>query len=538
MDNHRLGLFLPSIPDYVPENHSQARLPYRMKAGRTLTLTATLWVGQGPALGALGAWVRDRGGLPPPPPPPRSHEAVFDLSRTAYEKTVWNPQTRRWRSTLEGSDETVAAAAALLLLDSRTTAGVAQRKRSADLAETGIQSMLERSGPGALVSREGSHILRWELPFLYGYLPGAFAALEQEIEGILGAQRADGGWRFGSHDPVKATLGVAGDSVSGINAHHAWMLLRYTRVTGDVRAREAGLKALRFVERFRIPRGASVWECPMYEPDILASAWLLAACLEAWKATGEERWLHDAVYWAESTTPFIYLWSMPDRPAMLGASIPIFGTTFFTHSWLATPVQWEGLTLAFHLRRLADALESATKVDAGSSPLPLALGFAPADWRRLARLLTVSGLHQQIAFGERIGTYPDSITDFIRPNPVFIHPENILANLFLERGILPDIQTARYGTVTVSTVGKIVALEADVQRVRFTLIAFPHHVSGVLLGGTSSPPRRVLVDGQPLARFGAPVNREPGWYWDEKRSRLYLNVLQISRVSSEVAVVR
>ena len=544
MDNHRLGLFVPSVPDQVNENDERARSPYRIRAGQTLTLEATLWGGEGPALAALGAWVRDRGGLPAPPAPPRSHEAVFDLSRTAYEKTVWNPKTRRWRSTIEGGDETVAAAAALLLLDSRTAAELADRKRSADLAEAGTQAMLEQNGPGALVSREGSHILRWELPFLYGYLPEAFAALEQEIEGILAAQQPDGGWRFGPRDPIKATLGTHGDSVSGVNSHHAWMLLRYARVTGDIVAREAGLKALRFIERFRIPRGASIWECPIYEPDILASAWLLSACLEGWQATGETRWLHDAVYWAESATPFIYLWTVPERPAMLGASIPIFGTTFYTHSWLATPVQWEGLTLAFHLRRLAEELERAgARPDAGGSPLPVVLDFASQDWKRLAELLTVSGLHQQIASGERIGTYPDSITDFVRPNPVYLHPENLLANLFSEKGVVPDIQTARRGGIIISAVGAIKFLEASESSVRFRYTAAGNsHISsgsgsdGVLI--RAPHPRRVLVDGQPLARSAAPLKREPGWFWDESRRRLYLNVPQKTDTPSIIDIAR
>ncbi|HVK04133.1 MAG TPA: hypothetical protein VM490_11700, partial [Armatimonadaceae bacterium] len=452
-DNHRLALFLPSVPESVPENGERAGegRPYRAAAGRPLTLEATLWSGPGPALGALGAWLKDRGGLPAPSAPPRPVAETFALARAAYAGAVWNPESRRWRGIVEGGDGTVPAAATLLLLDALTAPGAADtppdaRAAALRLAESGAEAMVRAAGPGALVDRDGAHILRWELPFLFGHLPEALAALEGEIRAVRESQHPDGGWRFGAKEGPTRTLGRVGDSVSGLSSHNAWMLLRHARVTGDEESLRAGLKALRFIERFRVPRGASLWECPIYEPDILAAAWTLPACLEAWRATGDSRWLNDAVYWAESSLPFVYLWALPDRAAMLGASLPIFGTTFYTHSWLATPVQWEGLTLAFHLRRLADELEEVGRPTAAGSPLRLALDFGPADWRRLAELLTASGQHQQVAeAGPRRGTYPDSITDFVRPNPVFLHPENLVANLLYARGpaAVPDIRTAR-----------------------------------------------------------------------------------------------
>ncbi len=38
----------------------------------------------------------------------------------------------------------------------------------------------------------------------------------------------------------------------------------------------------------------------MYEPDILPAGWVVAAYLEAFWATENPRWLHNAVYWAET----------------------------------------------------------------------------------------------------------------------------------------------------------------------------------------------------------------------------------------------
>src|SRR5262249_27524339 len=151
--------------------------------------------------------------------------------------------------------------------------------------------------------------------------------------------------------------GQAGDSVLGICAPRAMTLLRYARITDETNALAAGERALAFMERFRVPRGAQTWECPMYEPDILAAAYAVRAYHDAYLVTGDARWLHDAVSWAESGLPFVYLWSLPDKPMMLGATIPVFGSTHYTHSWLGMPVQWCGLVYAYHVQHLAQTLE-------------------------------------------------------------------------------------------------------------------------------------------------------------------------------------
>src|SRR5204863_491502 len=76
---------------------------------------------------------------------------------------------------------------------------------------------------------------------------------------------------------------------------------------------------------------------------------------DGYRATGDTRWLHDAVYWAETGVPFIYLCSLPDKPMMLGATIPVFGSTFYTPSWLGMPVPWCGLLYAYHVFHLRAA---------------------------------------------------------------------------------------------------------------------------------------------------------------------------------------
>jgi len=67
-----------------------------------------------------------------------------------------------------------------------------------------------------------------------------------------------------------------------------------------------------------------------YTPDISAMD----------PATGDRRWLDRAIYWARTGLPFLFAYNRADTPGMRYASIPVFGTTFYTHSWLGVPVQW------------------------------------------------------------------------------------------------------------------------------------------------------------------------------------------------------
>jgi len=76
---------------------------------------------------------------------------------------------------------------------------------------------------------------------------------------------------------------------------------------------------------------------------------------------------------------------------MLYGSIPVFGTTQFTHSWFGIPVQWNGLVYAYYLRKLA----------------PLDPSF---DWLRVADGITSSAVNQQYADGPSKGCYPTPST--------------------------------------------------------------------------------------------------------------------------------
>jgi hypothetical protein len=480
MENHRLGLLVTN----------------------TTTLDATLVVAEGPVLAAVREWLRDNGGLPKPNPWPRSFQKELDICRVGFLKTVSDEKGEKFRHCIGWGASHSPGFAALLWLDSR----IATNRDSAARVDLVATNMLRDGNAGAFTSQANCHIMQWEFPFIYGHLPEAFSHLDGFIAGLIKSQRADGGWTHEPANKEQADLGRAGDSVLGTCANRASSLMRYARITGDKAALEAGEKALRFMEMFRVPRGGQTWECPMYEPDIIAAAYAIRAYHDGYRVTSDKRWLSNAVYWAETGVPFIYLWSLPDKPMMLGATIPVFGSTFYKHSWLGVPVQWCGLVYAYHVFHLAHELEK--------TPLPLSLSFSATDWKRITELVTVSAMYQQFAEGDKVGAYPDSITRFEQRNPAFINPEDILVNVLALKGHDPDIKTVRVKSAVISSAAMIHNARVGGQRLRFELEWFQNEFSHTLI--KCRKPASIRVNGRELA--------ESGWQWDETRERTCITI--------------
>lgn len=539
MHNHRLGLFVPSVPENVPENADRADKSYPLAADQELSLEASVLVQPGPVLGAVREWYRTRlrplpvaGGVPTPKPWPRGFQEELTVCRQGLLKTVWDETTQKWVHCIGYKPYHSPGLAALVWLDSHLCANPSGRAASAERVNLVSANMLRDGGPGAFIAPTNTHILRWEFPFLYGCLPEALPALDAEMAGYAASQRPGGGWGFQPGAPEQADLGEHGDSVLGTSAYNTYLLARYARITGNGPALAAAQKALAFMEQFRVPRGAGTWECPMYEPDLLAAGNAVGAYVEGYRATGDRRWLQDAVYWAESGLPFIYQWSLPDRPMMLGATTSNIGSTFYYHSWIGMPVQWVGLVYAFHVQRLARALEGAGDLTCAASPLRPVVDLAPDEWRRVAELITVSGMNQQFADGDRVGTYPDSITDLSKRNEPSLNPEDILVNVLALRGQDLDVHTARIavgrGQVIVSSGARVEGLRQEGGRLRFRLRGFPGAVSHTLVVGFKAD--RIQAGGQDLPPFSSPMRTEPGWSWDAGRGRLFLNLAHPAEV--------
>ena len=513
-NSHHLALSIPSIPKHAPEHPGDSFNPYPAEDGQSFSIHSELSVTKGSVLRAFGEWITHQGGLPEPNPPPRSFDDEMALCRIGFLETVRGDRPGTFRHCIDWASNPSAGFNLLLWLDGLITGNT----NSLNTAVAATEPMRDDQ----LVSPSLTHILRWELPFHYGRLAKGIEALDRRIAELASSQHPDGGWRQPQLTGKHARLGQAGDAVSGTVARQTMDLLRHARITGSSASLKSGLKALGLLNSFALPRGSQMWECPMYQPDILAAAYAVAANHDAWRCTGEDRYLSEAIRWAETGVPFIYLWTLPARPMMLGATIPVFGSTFFSHSWLGVPVQWCGLVYSYHVWQLQETLTDRPHL-AKRLAKRSDLGFTPADWRRIVRHITVSAMHQQFAEGDKIGSYPDSIVDFEKKMPAFINPEDIMANVLLLNAHNPDIKTVRLGqaeqTVTISSAAKI-QTKMDNESLAIEFDYYPGQPVHFLVNGIQ--PKAVSVNGKPLPRVEYAPDRNAGWWQPENSDRVYI----------------
>ena len=427
--NHLMGLFLPAVLEWVKENTLVAETAYRLTPERPVTIDCEIIAdGNASILDAISHWTSAYG-TPEPLKPPRNDEEEMLLSRHGFMHTVWDEEARQSRHCVDWASHNEPGFATLLWYDYLVTKSEPAKDRVREIAEKTIAEV----GAGGLAARGSCHILSGEFPFYYGHLDAALGYYEAEVQPIIESQAEDGSWGFQPTSEKTENLGKAGDVVLGTCAAKVLKLLKHARITGNSASLEAGKKALSFMDRFSVPRGAQAWECPLYEPDILAAAHAIGAYVEAHEITGNKSYLKRAEYWAKTGLPFLYHWHLPDRPGMRFASIPVFGTTFYTHSWLGVPVQWNGLVYAYYLQRLNQHTRDE-------------------KWRKVAEGITISAMYQQWTDGELKGTYPDGFYGFCTEGKgPHLNPEDIMVNVYALRGLDPGVKTAITGSIHLSS---------------------------------------------------------------------------------------
>jgi hypothetical protein len=350
-------------------------------------------------LDAVPRWLDHFGGLPAPEPWPRTLDQELALCKAGFASVAAERGKHRHAAGKDWPADWTPGFGVLLHL---------------------LGEPVDWFDYSDLLSTVNCHILRWEAPFYAGE-PQTARKLVERMKIVLDMRKAeDGEWGFHPMSAAQRTLGEAGASVLGTSAEQALSVAKAARMTGDAELKAAALDVLARMRRHRVPRGGQSWECPLYEPDLIAAAFAVGANVEAWKLSGDRAYLAEAVRWAKAGLPFLYLWSLPGRKGMLYASIPVFGTTQFTHPWFGTPVQWNGLVYAYFLRKLA----------------PHDRSF---DWLRVADGITASAVIQQYDEGPSRGCYPDGFYDqCTRRAPPDINPEDILVNILASIGKDPD----------------------------------------------------------------------------------------------------
>ncbi len=497
---HLMGLFLPSVPDYVVPNTTEAAMPYPLKAGQTLRLRCRIFA-DGAATDALAAvdeWFRRRGWPEPMPLPHRTYEREIEFSMQAYLTSLWEPETSEWWSSKGGNPKMCKLGR--------------QRAYLTDLLVGEILSPDEPVRRAARARALEVHALiggelRMDAQRFGARADLAYANLGP-VASLINSVGKDGAWRFNAERPGTGVfeavdyhvLGPHNAVEVGTCARNAFVALRYARITGERRAYDAMQKTLELMETFRVPRAAQVWEVPVHTPDILAAADAVDAYIEAYRFSGEERWLRDAVVWARRGLPFVYFWGLPEKPYLLGASIPVFGATFHRGSWFGRPVQWNGLRYANAVLKLAEYDRSR-------------------PWRRIAELIIRSAIHQQDLEGENVALWPDNINAIDdKKCPWVFAPRQIIRNILKLTGRDEDPATVIVGTlprrVHLTAAAEIADVAWDGSRLGFR-VTYPSGEQGVVLVSNVSRPIAVRIAGKPIAeRREIEKGDEPGWRYD------------------------
>jgi hypothetical protein len=338
------------------------------------TIRATLRI-TGESLEEAIVWAASRHGLPPLPPAVRSPSEQQALCLKALEGPLRGPGG--WGHCAEPNWG---------------------RAPYADMAST-MFSLTGRMPELKDLVADGSHLRNDAAFFLSGHAARWRDVRAGEAQAIVAAQRPDGSFHYDG----PFARGHFEDTASGLVAERAARLLDWAALSGDPAAREAGLRSLDYLRRFRTPRGAQTWEVPLHTPDILASAWLVRAYLRGYELTAREDYLREATKWAITGVPFVYQWST--RPVMMYATISVLGATNWqAPNWIGLPVQWCGIVYADAIAQLA--------------PHDRTL-----DWKQLAEGILRSAEQMQYADGPFVGCLPDSfdLADQQR-NPTAINP--------------------------------------------------------------------------------------------------------------------
>ncbi len=519
---HVAGVFLPTVPDFVEPNAREATTPYPLEPERPLRLRCRL-VADGLAthpFAPLDEWLRRHPLAEPTALPHKTYEGEVQFSMRGYLESLWEAETQEWWNSKGGNPLMCKLGrprhyVADLLVGEILSPDEAVRKQCRQRAE----EVLKLIGGEARVDaqRYGG---RADLAYAN---PGRAAAL-------LASMCEDGSWRFDADRRDQGVfkgrdyheLGPDEAVELGTCARNAYLVLNYARIAGDWDAYERMRKTLELMETFRVPRAAQVWEVPVHTPDILAAADAVDAYVEAYRFSGDERWLRDAVIWARRGLPFVYLWGDDEKPFLLGASIPVLGATWYRGSWFGRPVQWNGL-------RYANALLKLDETVPGIGLDVYARDKARPPWRHIAELIIRSAIHQQDLEGENAALWPDNINSWdSRKCPWVFAPRQIIRNVLKLAGRDEDPSTVILGKgrerLHVSAPARLSEATWGGRVLTFKA-AFPTGQQGVVLVSNVARPTAVALDGKPIAeRPEVEKGAEAGWRYDAANAYLSIRV--------------
>jgi len=490
--NHLAALIVPSGLDDTEPNVARATEAFILKPGEKIDVSCRLYVAEkGDALSAVDAWI-DQYGLPTLKGP-EVFERAFDLARHGMLFTCWEPKAPGWIHSMNRAVNSkplpIAYDCLSLLLD------------GARMPESDMGKLLMERGLFAtdyLLNNIGKHPALYRLPFHMGRVPKTLERQRNNASHWMKKQREDGSWPFTPKNKHAEALGGRDETEIGICANAAMNILQYARITGDEAATQSGLKALERMRQFTIPRAAQVWEITLHSPDILASAKAVECFLEGYMLTGDEIYLDEAVRWARTSLPFIYLWDDGEHATLPYSSIAVLGSTYWRNTWVGRPVQWCGQDTAGALLRLSQYDDSR-------------------DWRHIAKGITQSAALQLVRDGEFKGLLPDFwLFDPDRGDGPMINPVKFHRAALTLEGHPPYVNTERIQiggeTVRISSGSEIEVLDSDEDKKTVSIkLSDPLLGTSYLFVADGGKPASITVNGTALPEVEDPDAVDSGW---------------------------
>jgi hypothetical protein len=490
-------------------------LPYEavsVRAGQPVTVRCIILGGSGSSVAPAVKHAVALSGLPPLPSSDWSLARYAKFAATGWLDSGVRVGDRYRHTAMRTVPPQIApdAAALMLWLAGRTTdAGLAQRLKDQ------VTAVVAATPPQELNFAGMTHVHTAVEALLFGHVEENAARMEGAARDELGRFEADGTVTYhpGPGRPdfsrthfEKHANGLAGPVVSDLLDKATW--------SGDPGLIAEAVRHLRDLVRYAntVPRGAQTWEVPLHTPDILASAHLVRCYTMGYQITGDRHLLDQAIYWAWTGVPFVYLNNPVGLPIGTYATTPVLGATWWVApDWIGLPVQWCGLVYADALYRL--------------------LPFDPhGPWKRIADGIAVSGMQQSWPLGsdpQRQGLLPDSfvLRGQIRNDPA-INPGTVeVPATFLYGG--PQFYgfcALRKSHLYVHAPGDVANPVETQGRVEFTVRPWPHQPVYVLVSGLRGNPAVRAISGNLV-----------GTSYNESSGRLVLTVDGGCRISIRLA---
>jgi len=519
---HLMGLMVPNVDCGLEENESLAKTPYPLAARSPLRISCAVMVRPdcNDVLAAMDTWFALFRPDPVLPPPQGTYKDQVVFAMKAYTDTLFLGKEEGWLPFLGGptiwrNPSHNPQFCFDLLMSSQFAGTPEEQQKWTQLAREQLKrgNALPRADDLGLGS--GGVLETIERLALQSYM-------------FIDSMEEDGSWRFDADRKDQGVfkgldyheLGKDRALELGLLARKTYEILRYVRISGDWEAYEACKKPLGLMSSFEIPRAAQVWEVPVHSPDILAAADAIDAFLEAYRLTGEPRWLKEAQRWARTGLPFVYVWNEEGKPWMRYGSIPVFGASWMQCSWFGVLVQWNGLRYAYALLKL-NAYDDA-------------LQYGRFTWNDIARGITHSAMYQQSPKKEILSLWPDSYNCMTCERAAWDFPPRlILKNLYTLVGREEEPQSViwhgKTGPIHLTTTAELLASSKRSSRIEAKL-RYPAGENGYTVLAGVEKPQTVRVDGKECQEVVSceSASRETGpcWRYEPRLAAAFVRVFE------------